>query len=1200
VSYNYFWRSYKSKKAILFFVFFVIFFVKISSVFAEINYDIYRTLFNSKSLEAVGMTRDTTKKSLTGLLFKFSYSLGDQQRADGSWKYISDDEPFVVRVCKQDDAGKIIKDSCGVSAVPYVNGDTSIGQDILTSLIDFASFASNPGVFLAVPSQAEINNATKVAEYNSTANKKSIYRTDGSGVFTKAQEILFGVHDLSKSYPQAEGSTVEGSIESLYNFSGKETTLDVSIWYCGDGLESGDVPSSMISDLDMRSFGPNFCDTSSVYFKIASTKFVIPKSYDDATAQGTFQASNENIQGITATQPTQASGNEILPACDILNGYRPAIAGGDVPGTFMGCMAQVAYGIYWVFNWMAGVMGNLFDFFLGYSLDSDSYQASFITEGWKIVRDISNIFFIIILVWTGFSTALGISSLETLKKVVPTLIINALLINFSLFGTKLIIDLSNIVARVFYTSMQVCSGACNDKDNPTNVKNGDRTKGGVGYTPLSEKIVSAFDPQRIFAPSVLDPKNVTGPAKSGNLSVGDKKEALLNDANSYAIYFMIISLIAAAIMISMIVMFWKVAFIFLGRVIGLYIVMIFAPFAVMTRGDMPIVSKVKELKWDTWWGELTQYAILAPVFVFFLYIVYKFIDSDFLKIFDIQGFSDTASFLTVILSVTVPMLIVFFMLRQSADIAKSFSGKVGGMVSNFIEKGANVVGGLAVGGAVGLATGGVALVGTRLGSRAAKAVGNTGLGKWAAQSNSWAARKTRDVLNASQTGSWDLRKTTIGGVLRDNTLYSQMGLKVSDKISSRVGLGEAKFEGGFKGQQKRRKEEISKNIANRTKVEFVSEKSVKEIMQKRIEEKTLKNIKSTTLAAESYLKKTDAEFVKRKDQEKINNDDIKELNKKIDAEKEKLDPKNGTLTAEQRQFSENRIAELGKLVKDKKESNEKIASLNLTAVEDVKKNPKKMAEGRSEADYKKAYDDEKKRLEKKYGKVESGEDLSNVLKLDYAQELKDNSFWMHNGKQRAGLWGIGTGYGANATAIGGLLAGVSNAVTGGAALVAGAIGGEMVAFEQEALDSATKGVINGWKNKSHSNKIEELKAEVESYKDKIKEVVGKAINKDKKEVNDTDLESADKHLDDYVDDLYVKVEAAKEDLDQAKKEMRSAKGTPDEKTKMTAWKEARKKHRGANDLYQEYSDIQKDKKSAENKLKDAQEKKSREDAKKQK
>ena len=76
-----------------------------------------------------------------------------------------------------------------------------------------------------------------------------------------------------------------------------------------------------------------------------------------------------------------------------------------------------------------------------------------VNAAWTTVRDVANMSFIFILLYSSILLILGIKSAADTRKLVVNMIIAALLINFSLFFTKVFIDFSNMVALVFYEAI---------------------------------------------------------------------------------------------------------------------------------------------------------------------------------------------------------------------------------------------------------------------------------------------------------------------------------------------------------------------------------------------------------------------------------------------------------------------------------------------------------------------------------------------------------------------------------------------------------------------------------------------------------------------------------------------------------------------------------------------------------------------------
>lgn len=1086
------------------------------------NYSKYETLFSGSSIGSISLklVEDANGKrtgNVAGFeINNFSYDFGSDtalqdSEVEAKWKLIEENTtPFIARVCETAEN----------------DGVTNIEATCQITPLPYRN-----GEYLYNP--------------KGDRNAVSLTRKNTEGSFTKSQVVDFDIDRLSK--------TGENTVKIDYKPTGK--TYKISLMYCAVGSDiDTDRPGTGV-------YLPEMCDDG-LYFTMASISTRLPASVEEASSLEKVNSSFVDNQ-----TTSQQKIDDILPTCVLAHPI-------SFEGTFMGCLANVAYFIYWITNWLAGLMGSLFDFFLGYSIDSGSYTADFIESGWRVVRDISNIFFIIILVFTGFSVALGAKGTGDIKKILPTLIINAVLINFSLLGVKMAIDLSNIVARVFYTSMEVCSGTCKTENGKVvNLKTGDRSKGGVGYAPLSEKLVESFNPQRLFAPSVLDTKNITDPT-GRTTGVGITKNKTVLNSNDYAIYFGIVSLISAAIMFAMILMFWKVAFIFLGRVIGLYMTMIFAPFAVMSR-DLPWVGGMEVIGFKEWVKELSAYITLAPAFVFFLYIVYKVINTGFLNVYSVTNDQDI-NFFTAVIGVSAPMLIVYFMLDNGAKLAQGLAGKMGERFSTLVQKGVGVVGGLAVGGAIGVAAGTTALAGRTAVSSAGRGLGNSSLGKWAAENNNWFARKTRDALNWTQNSSMDVRKLPGSGFLQNNTLYKGLGLNVSSKASDLVGLGESKFEGGYKGQQKRRQSEIKKKLESKTKIDYMTKETREQFWKEHLEKKA--GDKATDKAIDAYLKSSDTEHQTRITKSDALTKDIEGLTKEIS--KLDSDIKTGGLSDADKATKISKKSALEKDLKDKNVDLSKIQKLSLQAVEDIKNDDSKLSDAQKSKEYKDTYEKDIENLKKKYGKIGSNEDLSNALKLDYLEELRDNSIW-----SKKGLWGLGLGGGTSSGVAGSIYTGLGLATGLGVSSGLGILAADRIRFEQEAFSEAVNSSIKSWKSKGKSSQVEKYKTQLDELKTKMKESLEKPLGKSAKDITDDELDDAKDALKKEVDELYGETEVEKIEYDKLKKNTTS---TRDQiKAGAIALQEKVDKYNKLKNIYKEKSEL-------EEKIKKEEEKKEKE------
>jgi len=77
-----------------------------------------------------------------------------------------------------------------------------------------------------------------------------------------------------------------------------------------------------------------------------------------------------------------------------------------------------------------------------------------ISAGWPIVRDFANMFVVVMLIVIAMATILRIKNYEA-GKLLPRLIVAAILINFSLVICGVFIDLSNVIMREFLIGSQV-------------------------------------------------------------------------------------------------------------------------------------------------------------------------------------------------------------------------------------------------------------------------------------------------------------------------------------------------------------------------------------------------------------------------------------------------------------------------------------------------------------------------------------------------------------------------------------------------------------------------------------------------------------------------------------------------------------------------------------------------------------------------
>lgn len=422
-------------------------------------------------------------------------------------------------------------------------------------------------------------------------------------------------------------------------------------------------------------------------------------SLTNQTASFKTNADDKVPTSTTVAPPIYAGPTDGMPACSLTGTLTLGFAEGH--GTFMGCVAQSLYYVLFVpSSFLFGVAGMFFDAIFAYSVDSASYQNTFVVQGWGLVRDFCNIFFIFVLLYAALTIILDLGHHGEGKKIVINVIIIGLLINFSLFATQVIIDSSNILARLFYNSnvIQVKVTGSDGTQQNANTLNAagvpTYTQGVNGEIPLSAAIVGKVNPQQLIIRS-----SDVGKADYSSIATGAVKDADVGN-NLGTGTFILVTLLATGICIVGMLVFLSVGLIFISRVVGLWLAMIMAPFAFFSY-TVPAMQDIDMVGWKKWWPDTLKMAFLAPIFMFFMYLIIGFLDTG-LGIFPADKTTGLMGMKFVVATV-VPFALIMILMMYAKKIATKFSGEIGQSVTKGIAAigGAAIMGGVGVGAALG-------------------------------------------------------------------------------------------------------------------------------------------------------------------------------------------------------------------------------------------------------------------------------------------------------------------------------------------------------------------------------------------------------------------------------------------------------------------------------------------------------------------
>lgn len=602
-----------------------------------------------------------------------------------------------------------------------------------------------------------------------------------------------------------------------------------------------------------------------------------------------------------------------------------------------GCVARVIYYLFYVpTSFLFGLAGTAMDYTLMYSLSDGSYRTPFVSEGWKIVRDLCNMFFIFVLLYIAFTTILDTAGSKN-KSTVINVVIIGLVINFSLFATHVIIDASNILARVFYNPKIV---------DIEKVENGQSVKVGLDedykYIRISETIVSKVNPQNLLSTKTQDIATSSGQGKEA-VKRGEEYEGISTGS------FILVTIMASIVNVMGMMSFLSIALSFIGRVIGLWLAMVLSPIAFLTF-TIPQLKNVQYIGWTKWWPETIKTAFMAPVFVFFLYIILMFLESG-LGIAQSAGSSEVRG-LNYILSIIIPFVLIIVLLKQAQKIANNMAGEIASFITDKIGKpAASFVGGAALGALTG---GGAMLMRGTVGKLGAGLMNSEKLKLAESKGgiSGMMAKQLRNVGDFTSKKSFDVRNTSLGQ-------------SIGKELGADIGKGKA---GGYvkavEEKQKKKEERAktlelgkdSKEAKDLRDVEERLEATKESLLSPETEEKLNKEIEEAKEefkdAQAKYLADNTEENKKAMDQAEAKYKAKKEEKKNI---REGAEREDGSFNTDNGNITQSEYDK-------RKKAAGKAADVEKTAKEEASKKEQEAIKKASE-DYTKTENEEKEKLE---------------------------------------------------------------------------------------------------------------------------------------------------------------------------------------------------------------------------------------------
>lgn len=354
-----------------------------------------------------------------------------------------------------------------------------------------------------------------------------------------------------------------------------------------------------------------------------------------------------------------------------------------------------------ILSWILVVVGNLLDQAINFSLNMSNISGmSGVKDGWIIVRDFINLSFIFFLLNIAIRTILGVSGSAD-KKILGNLVLSAIFINFSMFIAGVVIDAGNIVALAFRNAI-ITTGST----------------GGLGTVIMNAvKVAEFYSPTNFF----------------------DYSNFLSAAIRSIVFATTIYALFLATLL-------------FIVRIISFIILLILSPIGFVGTLTPKFAEQSKK-----WWTTLINQTLVAPIFLFFFYIIARITAGNGLfknELPDSGNINVTYYF---------NFIIIIGLILTAVKLSKQFSGELGGKVANFAgtlgkmalgAAGAATIGGLAVAGRAGLGRG-ASVVLSKTGETLNEMASKGGVGGFAAKIGLKTLRKT-------EKASFDIRGTETG------------------------------------------------------------------------------------------------------------------------------------------------------------------------------------------------------------------------------------------------------------------------------------------------------------------------------------------------------------------------------------------------------------------------------------------------------
>jgi hypothetical protein len=329
--------------------------------------------------------------------------------------------------------------------------------------------------------------------------------------------------------------------------------------------------------------------------------------------------------------------------------------------------------VFKITSFVAYIAGTLFDYSLEFSINSAEFfkKLGVIEITWSFIRDVLNMTFIFILLWTAIQILISNDAKYSAKKILINVIVVAILMNFSLFAAKLMVDGSNVVSLKIYEAMKA-----NTKDSSGKIIKG---------ASISERVMNTVGLSALY--------NVSEIFKSNTI------QAEGTCANN-PVSLIIVSVMGSVFLIVLILALGLAAILFLIRVVNIIYLFIKSPLWVWGY-VIPGNATMEKLKND--WQSQMRHVLLFPITYLFWMLIAVIVFEKLGTVTKVDGAGKGKSLLDLIcnppgsagiggsISLVAIFIIVIILMMKAIEYGVKHandggSGAAGGGINNWATK----------------------------------------------------------------------------------------------------------------------------------------------------------------------------------------------------------------------------------------------------------------------------------------------------------------------------------------------------------------------------------------------------------------------------------------------------------------------------------------------------------------------------------